>query len=177
MSDAYLQKLRVFLRGVNRSGVSDQSQYDAGGPHLHAKPNGGGDGASADDDGGAADRGGAMSGVASLLADAMAEHLIVSALADDASGMFLRVRMLGTKGVAPGQLVRTLITRTSRSGIICTGMRRAAAMPSTQRMRVMTVTRVGRAMSFSNTTSVRPRLCDAHRLAHLQGLLLAVLTK
>ena len=65
-----------------------------------------GDGASADDDGGAADRGGATSGVASLLADAMAEHLIVSALADDASGMFLRVRMLGTKGVAPGQFRR-----------------------------------------------------------------------
>src|SRR5665811_507205 len=34
-------------------------------------------------------------------------------------------------GVAPGQRVNTVIVRTSRSGIICTGMRKAATMPST----------------------------------------------
>lgn len=45
MSDAHFQKFRVFLGGVNRSGMSDQSQHEAGDPHLHTETNSGGDGA------------------------------------------------------------------------------------------------------------------------------------
>ena len=52
VSDAHLQKFRVFLRSVNRGGMSDQSQHNARQPHLHPETDGGGDGAV--DDGNAA---------------------------------------------------------------------------------------------------------------------------
>ena len=43
----------------------------------------------------------------------------------------MRISFSTSCGVAPGHDVRTLTVRTSRSGIICTGMRIAAMIPST----------------------------------------------
>ncbi len=54
----------------------------------------------------------------------------------------IRISFSTSCGEAPGQLVSTLMVRTSRSGIICTGTRSAALIPSTQRIRTATAIRV-----------------------------------
>ena len=62
----------------------------------------------------------------------------------------IRISFSISCGVAPAQLVLTVIVRTARSGIICTGMRIAASTPNRQISSTVIVISVPRRISASN---------------------------
>src|SRR6056297_3849220 len=70
------------------------------------------------------------------------------------SSCSIRISFSMSCGVAPGQEVRTEMVRTSRSGIICTGMRNAATSPMTAMMSAATVVSMPLRTMASNTALV-----------------------